>query len=82
MNQNKLFHLLQDNENVLIVAARIGQADIVRDFISDFDLEDTDAVCLLEILIFRENWEIFFTTGLFYQFNILLLIVQAKIERK
>ncbi|CAG9537947.1 unnamed protein product [Cercopithifilaria johnstoni] len=32
-----------DNENVLIVAARTGQADIVRDFINDFDLEDTDA---------------------------------------
>uniref|UniRef100_A0A1I7W1Z3 ANK_REP_REGION domain-containing protein n=1 Tax=Loa loa TaxID=7209 RepID=A0A1I7W1Z3_LOALO len=32
-----------DNENVLIVAARTGQADIVKDFISDFDLEDTDA---------------------------------------
>uniref|UniRef100_A0A158Q798 ANK_REP_REGION domain-containing protein n=1 Tax=Elaeophora elaphi TaxID=1147741 RepID=A0A158Q798_9BILA len=32
-----------DNENVLIVAARTGQADIVRDFVSDFDLEDTDA---------------------------------------
>ncbi|KAK6107528.1 KAP P-loop domain family protein [Brugia pahangi] len=32
-----------DNENVLIVAARTGQTDIVREFISDFDLEDTDA---------------------------------------
>ncbi|KAL3984752.1 KAP P-loop domain family protein [Acanthocheilonema viteae] len=32
-----------DSENVLIVAARTGQVDIVRDFINDFDLEDTDA---------------------------------------
>ncbi|KAM3718098.1 Kinase D-interacting substrate of [Dirofilaria immitis] len=32
-----------DNENILIVAARTGQTDIVQDFVSDFDLEDTDA---------------------------------------
>uniref|UniRef100_A0A8R1XWH9 ANK_REP_REGION domain-containing protein n=1 Tax=Onchocerca volvulus TaxID=6282 RepID=A0A8R1XWH9_ONCVO len=32
-----------DSENVLIVAARTGQIDIVQDFVNDFDLEDTDA---------------------------------------
>lgn len=54
-------YLLQDSENVLIVAARTGQADIVRDFVNDFDLEDTDAVLVLEILIFEEHWKILFT---------------------